>query len=149
MLDDNDTQYLRDITSKLLVGFNDWIVINSNEEKSLILDNAYEFKIEIINNPKNSLQKKYFLDPDSLNIQEKIFLLNKWRVIFTDLVNSNLDRISKDSFKIWFLSLASEIFEELNEAGRLMWKTLILGIDHCKKFSLNDIPSYHNKFSSN
>ena len=110
MLDDNDTQYLRDITSKLLVGFNDWIVINSNEEKSLILDNAYEFKIEIINNPKNSLQKKYFLDPDSLNIQEKIFLLNKWRVIFTDLVNSNLDRISKDSFKIWFLSLASEIF---------------------------------------
>ena len=57
MLDDNDTQYLRDITSKLLVGFNDWIVINSNEEKSLILDNAYEFKIEIINNPKNSLQK--------------------------------------------------------------------------------------------
>ena len=149
MLDDNDTQYLRDITSKLLVGFNDWIVINSNEEKSLILDNAYEFKIEIINNPKNSLQKKYFLDPDSLNIQEKIFLLNKWRVIFTDLVNSNLDRISKDSFKIWFLSLASEIFEELNEAGRLMWKTLILGIDHCKKFSLNDIPIYHNKFSSN
>ena len=149
MLDDNDTQYLREITSKLLVGFNDWIVINSNEEKSLILDNAYEFKIEIINNPKNSLQKKYFLDPDSLNIQEKIFLLNKWRVIFTDLVNSNLDRISKDSFKIWFLSLASEIFEELNEAGRLMWKTLILGIDHCKKFSLNDIPSYHNKFSSN
>lgn len=149
MLDDNDTQYLRDITSKLLVGFNDWIVINSNEEKSLILDNAYEFKIEIINNPKNSLQKKYFLDPDSLNIQEKIFLLNKWRVIFTDLVNSNLDRISKDSFKIWFLSLASEIFEELNEAGQLMWKTLILGIDHCKKFSLNDIPSYHNKFSSN
>ena len=149
MLDDNDTQYLRDITSKLLVGFNDWIVINSNEEKSLILDNAYEFKIEIINNPKNSLQKKYSLDPDSLNIQEKIFLLNKWRVIFTDLVNSNLDRISKDSFKIWFLSLASEIFEELNEAGRLMWKTLILGIDHCKKFSLNDIPSYHNKFSSN
>ena len=149
MLDDNDIQYLRDITSKLLVGFNDWIVINSNEEKSLILDNAYEFKIEIINNPKNSLQKKYFLDPDSLNIQEKIFLLNKWRVIFTDLVNSNLDRISKDSFKIWFLSLASEIFEELNEAGRLMWKTLILGIDHCKKFSLNDIPSYHNKFSSN
>jgi hypothetical protein len=149
VLDDNDTQYLRDITSKLLVGFNDWIVINSNEEKSLILDNAYEFKIEIINNPKNSLQKKYFLDPDSLNIQEKIFLLNKWRVIFTDLVNSNLDRISKDSFKIWFLSLASEIFEELNEAGRLMWKTLILGIDHCKKFSLNDIPSYHNKFSSN
>ena len=115
----------------------------------MILDNAYEFKIEIINNPKNSLQKKYFLDPDSLNIQEKIFLLNKWRVIFTDLVNSNLDRISKDSFKIWFLSLASEIFEELNEAGRLMWKTLILGIDHCKKFSLNDIPSYHNKFSSN
>jgi len=149
VLDDNDTQYLRDITSKLLVGFNDWIVINSNEEKSLILDNAYEFKIEIINNPKNSLQKKYFLDPDSLNIQEKIFLLNKWRVIFTDLVNSNLDRISKVSFKIWFLSLASEIFEELNEAGRLMWKTLILGIDHCKKFSLNDIPSYHNKFSSN
>ena len=149
MLDDNDTQYLRDITSKLLVGFNDWIVINSNEEKSLILDNAYEFKIEIINNPKYSLQKKYFLDPDSLNIQEKIFLLNKWRVIFTDLVNSNLDRISKDSFKIWFLSLASEIFEELNEAGQLMWKTLILGIDHCKKFSLNDIPSYHNKFSSN
>ena len=149
MIDDNDTQYLRDITSKLLVGFNDWIVINSNEEKSLILDNAYEFKIEIINNPKNSLQKKYFLDPDSLNIQEKIFLLNKWRVIFTDLVNSNLDRISKDSFKIWFLSLASEIFEELNEAGQLMWKTLILGIDHCKKFSLNDIPSYHNKFSSN
>jgi hypothetical protein len=149
VLDDNDTQYLKDITSKLLVGFNDWIVINSNEEKSLILDNAYEFKIEIINNPKNSLQKKYFLDPDSLNIQEKIFLLNKWRVIFTDLVNSNLDRISKDSFKIWFLSLASEIFEELNEAGRLMWKTLILGIDHCKKFSLNDIPSYHNKFSSN
>ena len=149
MLDDNDTQYLRDITSKLLVGFNDWIVINSNEEKSLILDNAYEFKIEIINNPKNSLQKKYFLDPDSLNIQEKIFLLNKWRVIFTDLVNSNLDRISKDSFKIWFLSLASEIFEELNEAGQLMWKTLILGIDHCKKFSLNDIPIYHNKFSSN
>jgi len=149
VLDDNDTQYLRDITSKLLVGFNDWIVINSNEEKSLILDNAYEFKIEIINNPKNSLQKKYFLDPDSLNIQEKIFLLNKWRVIFTDLVNSNLDRISKDSFKIWFLSLASEIFEELNEAGQLMWKTLILGIDHCKKFSLNDIPSYHNKFSSN
>ena len=126
MLDDNDTQYLRDITSKLLVGFNDWIVINSNEEKSLILDNAYEFKIEIINNPKNSLQKKYFLDPDSLNIQEKIFLLNKWRVIFTDLVNSNLDRISKDSFKIWFLSLASEIFEELNEAVQLMWKTLIL-----------------------
>jgi len=149
VLDDNDIQYLRDITSKLLVGFNDWIVINSNEEKSLILDNAYEFKIEIINNPKNSLQKKYFLDPDSLNIQEKIFLLNKWRGIFTDLVNSNLDRISKDSFKIWFLSLASEIFEELNEAGRLMWKTLILGIDHCKKFSLNDIPSYHNKFSSN
>lgn len=149
MLDDNDTQYLREITSKLIIGFNDWITINSNEEKSLILDNAFEFKLEIINNSKNSLQKKYFLDPESLKKEEKIILLNKWRVIFTELVNSNLDRISKDSFKIWFLSLASEIFEELNEAGQLMWKTLILGIDHCKKFSLNDIPRYHNKFSSN
>lgn len=149
MAEENDIQYLKDITLRLIVGFNDWINLNSDKEKSVMLDNAYEFKNEIINNQKNSLQKKYFLNPELLKKEEKIVLLDKWRVTFTELINSNLDRISKDSFKIWFLSLASEIFEELKEAGQLMWKSLIQGIEHCQNFSLTDIPRVHNQFSSN
>ena len=144
-----DKEQLYNICSGLLKGFIDWIDINSQDEKALILDSAYQFKNQILIQDNPSLQKKYFVSPQDLSNQEALMLLNQWKETFSNLINSDVDRISKDSFKIWFLSLASEIFEELNEAGRLMWKTLILGIDHCKKFSLNDIPRYHNKFSSN
>ena len=60
MAEENDIQYLKDITLKLIVGFNDWINLNSDKEKSVMLDNAYEFKNEIIHNQKNSLQKNIF-----------------------------------------------------------------------------------------
>ena len=50
---------------------------------------------------KNSLQK-IFLNPELLKEEEKIVLLDKWRVTFTELINSNLDRISKDHLKYGF-----------------------------------------------
>ena len=60
MAEENDIQYLKDITLRLIIGFNDWINLNSDKEKSVMLDNAYEFKNEIINNQKTLYKKNIF-----------------------------------------------------------------------------------------
>ena len=81
----------------------DWIDVNSQNEKALILDSAYHFKNQILNQEHPTLQKKYFQTPQDLSSQETHRLLNQWKDTFSNLINSDLDRVSKDSFKIWFL----------------------------------------------
>ncbi len=52
-----DKEQLYNICSGLLKGFIDWIDINSQDEKALILDSAYQFKNQILIQDNPSLQK--------------------------------------------------------------------------------------------
>ena len=113
MNEEIDNEQLHDICSRLLKGFINWIEINDSKEKASILDNAFQFKTSILEQDKSTLQKKYFTSPQNLSKKEADVLLLQWKDTFSTLVNSNVDRLSKDSFKIWFLSLASYSIPEL------------------------------------
>ena len=149
MYNDENLKQLEDICKKLLIGFNSWIEINTLKERSILLDNAHDFKASLIYDKKQSLQKLYFNDMGKMQEQEKIKLLVYWKKIFSEILNSKLDRISKDSFKIWFLSLASFVFPSLKKEGDKLWTLLIEALDMCQSFSIKDIPLSYNKILKN
>ncbi len=140
---------LESISSKLLQGFVEWIEINDDKDIALILDSAYEFKYSILNLKGNSLQKKYFIKSQDLTSDEIILLINQWKETFSKLMNSGVDRVVKDSFKIWFLTLAAYGIPSLTQRGETLWFKLIEGIPSCEKFSLSDIPHPYNKITKN
>jgi hypothetical protein len=123
--------------------------MNDEAEKAIILDSAYQFKLSMLEQDHVTLQKKYFLSSQELSDEELIILLNQWKQTFSQLVNSDLDRVSKDSFKIWFLSLASSTLPALEADGRILWSKLIEGLEHCKNFTIEDIPFPLNTITKN
>lgn len=149
MIKNSDNEQLEEICTKLLKSFIQWIEIIDDTEKAIILDSAYNFKISIFERKHETLQSRYFLTTENLEKKESIILLQKWKETFSQLVNSDLDRISKDSFKIWFLSLACSCFPDLVEYGKVLWKKLIEGIEYCEKFSIDDIPFPFNGITMN
>ena len=149
MTESIEKDQLENICSSLLRGFIEWIDINNGPEKAIILDSAYQFKLSMLEQENETLQKKYFLSSQDLSREELIILLGQWKETFTQLINSDLDRVSKDSFKIWFLSLASSSMPSLENDGRLLWAKLIDGIEHCKNFSIEDIPYPLNTITKN
>ena len=149
MTENIEKDQLENICSSLLKGFIEWIDINDGPEKAVILDSAYQFKLSMLEQVNETLQKKYFISSQDLSNEELIILLVQWKETFTQLINSNLDRVSKDSFKIWFLSLASSSMPALESDGRLLWTKLIDGIEHCKNFSIEDIPYPLNNITKN
>ena len=149
MTENIEKDQLENICSSLLKGFIEWIDINDGPEKAVILDSAYQFKLSMLEQENETLQKKYFISSQDLSNEELIILLVQWKETFTQLINSNLDRVSKDSFKIWFLSLASSSMPALESDGRLLWTKLIAGIEHCKNFSIEDIPYPLNNITKN
>tara|TARA_Y100000768_G_scaffold309253_1_gene243522 strand:+ start:510 stop:959 length:450 start_codon:yes stop_codon:yes gene_type:complete len=149
MIEDTEKDQLENICSSLLKGFIEWIDMNDENEKAIILDSAYQFKLSMLEQDHQTLQKKYFISAKDLTNEELIILLSQWKETFSQLINSDLDRVSKDSFKIWFLSLASSLLPSLENDGRLLWKKLIEGVDHCKNFSIGDIPYPLNTITKN
>lgn len=149
MINNFEDEQLEKICSNLLRGFIEWIDINDGPEKALILDTAYQFKLSMLEQDNVTLSKKYFLADQELSDQELIDLLSQWKETFTQLINSDADRISKDSFKIWFLSLASSSIPALEDDGRILWTKLVEGIDYCKNFSIEDIPYSLNIITKN
>ena len=149
MTENIEKDQLENICSSLLKGFIEWIDINDGPEKAVILDSAYQFKLSMLEQENETLQKKYFISSQDLSNEELIILLVQWKETFTQWINSNLDRVSKDSFKIWFLSLASSSMPALESDGRLLWTKLIDGIEHCKNFSIEDIPYPLNNITKN
>ena len=87
-----DNDQLFNICAGLFKGFIEWIDVNSQNEKALILDSAYHFKNQILNQELPTLQKKYFQTPQDLSSQETHKLLNQWKDTFSNLINSDLDR---------------------------------------------------------
>ena len=149
MIENIEKDQLQDICSGLLKGFIEWIDMNNGAEKAIILDSAYQFKLSMLEQGHETLQKKYFLSSQKLSEEELIILLNQWKETFSQLVNSDLDRVSKDSFKIWFLSLASSTLPSLEEDGKILWTKLIEGLEHCKNFTIEDIPFPLNTITKN
>ena len=149
MIENIEKDQLQDICSGLLKGFIEWVDMNDEAEKAIILDSAYQFKLSMLEQGHETLQKKYFLSSQKLSEEELIILLNQWKETFSQLVNSDLDRVSKDSFKIWFLSLASSTHPSLEEDGRILWTKLIEGLEHCKNFTIEDIPFPLNTITKN
>ena len=149
MIENIEKEQLQDICSGLLKGFIEWVDMNDEAEKAIILDSAYQFKLSMLEQGHETLQKKYFLSSQKLSEEELIILLNQWKETFSQLVNSDLDRVSKDSFKIWFLSLASSTLPSLEEDGRILWTKLIEGLEHCKNFTIEDIPFPLNTITKN
>ncbi len=149
MIANTEKDQLENICSSLLKGFIEWIDMNDGPEKALILDSAYQFKLSMLEQDHQSLQKKYFKMAQDLSNEELITLLIQWKETFSRLINSDLDRVSKDSFKIWFLSLASSSMPSLETDGRILWSKLIEGIEHCKNFSIEDIPYPLNTITKN
>lgn len=149
MIENIEKDQLQDICSGLLKGFIEWVDMNDEAEKAIILDSAYQFKLSMLEQDHETLQKKYFLSSQKLSEEELIILLNQWKETFSQLVNSDLDRVSKDSFKIWFLSLASSTLPSLEEDGRILWTKLIEGLEHCKNFTIEDIPFPLNTITKN
>tara|TARA_B100001094_G_C17715035_1_gene569175 strand:+ start:124 stop:573 length:450 start_codon:yes stop_codon:yes gene_type:complete len=149
MIENIEKDQLQDICSGLLKGFIEWVDMNDEAEKAIILDSAYQFKLSMLEQGHETLQKKYFLSSQKLSEEELIILLNQWKETFSQLVNSDLDRVSKDSFKIWFLSLASSTLPSLEEDGRILWTKLIEGLEHCKNFTIEDIPFPLNTITKN
>ena len=144
-----DNQQLYNICSGLFKGFIEWIDVNSQNEKALILDSAFQFKKQILSQDNPTLQKKYFVTPQDLSNQEAFKLLNQWKETFLNLINSDLDRVSKDSFKIWFLSLACFFIPQLEEDGKILWTKLLEGLEYCKYFSISDVPHPFNTITKN
>ena len=93
--------------------------------------------------------QKYFISPQNLSKKEADVLLLQWKDTFSTLVNSNVDRLSKDSFKIWFLSLASYSIPELEKDANELWSKLLEGVEYCHKFSIKDVPYPLNTISKN
>ena len=149
MNEEIDNGQLHDTCSRLLKGFINWIEINDSKEKASILDNAFQFKKSILEQDKSTLQKKYFTSPQNLSKKEAEVLLLQWKDTFSTLVNSNVDRLSKDSFKIWFLSLASYSIPELEKDANELWSKLLEGVEYCNKFSIKDVPYPLNTISKN
>ena len=149
MIENIEKDQLQDICSGLLKGFIEWVDMNDEAEKAIILDSAYQFKLSMLEQGHETLQKKYFLSSQKLSEEELIILLNQWKETFSQLVNSDLDRVSKDSFKIWFLSLASSTLPSLEEDGRILWTKLIEGLEHCKNLTIEDIPFPLNTITKN
>ena len=149
MIENIEKEQLQDICSGLLKGFIEWVDMNDEAEKAIILDSAYQFKLSMLEQDHVTLQKKYFLSSQDLSKEELIILLNQWKQTFSQLVNSDLDRVSKDSFKIWFLSLASSTLPVLEADGRILWSKLIEGLEHCKNFTIEDIPFPLNTITKN
>ena len=149
MIENIEKEQLQDICSGLLKGFIEWVDMNDEAEKAIILDSAYQFKLSMLEQDHVTLQKKYFLSSQDLSKEELIILLNQWKQTFSQLVNSDLDRVSKDSFKIWFLSLASSTLPALEADGRILWSKLIEGLEHCKNFTIEDIPFPLNTITKN
>ena len=149
MIENIEKDQLLDICSGLLKGFIEWVDMNDEAEKAIILDSAYQFKLSMLEQGHETLQKKYFLSSQKLSEEELIILLNQWKETFSQLVNSDLDRVSKDSFRIWFLSLASSTLPSLEEDGRILWTKLIEGLEHCKNFTIEDIPFPLNTITKN
>ena len=149
MIENIEKEQLQDICSGLLKGFIEWVDMNDGAEKAIILDSAYQFTLSMLEQDHVTLQKKYFLSSQELSEEELIILLNQWKQTFSQLVNSDLDRVSKDSFKIWFLSLASSTLPALEADGRILWSKLIEGLEHCKNFTIEDIPFPLNTITKN
>ena len=149
MIKNIEKEQLQDICSGLLKGFIEWVDMNDGAEKAIILDSAYQFNLSMLEQDHVTLQKKYFLSSQELSEEELIILLNQWKQTFSQLVNSDLDRVSKDSFKIWFLSLASSTLPALEADGRILWSKLIEGLEHCKNFTIEDIPFPLNTITKN
>ena len=74
---------------------------------------------------------------------------SQWKDTFSQLINTKADRVSKDSFKIWFLTIAAYGIPSLTQQGNYLWSKLIEGIEYCEKFSIQDIPYPYNKISKN
>ena len=144
-----DNDQLFNICAGLFKGFIEWIDVNSQNEKALILDSAYHFKNQILNQEHPTLQKKYFQTPQDLSSQETHILLNQWKDTFSNLINSDLDRVSKDSFKIWFLSLVCHSIPQLEEEGKILWTKLLEGVEYCKYFRISDVPYPLNTITKN
>ncbi|MDA1284340.1 MAG: hypothetical protein O3C61_05380 [Proteobacteria bacterium] len=134
---------------KLLQGFISWIEANDEREIALMLDSAYDFKYQILKLEGSFLQKKYFTNAQELTNDQIILLIKQWKDTFSQLINSQADRISKDSFKIWFLTIAAYGIPSLTQQGDHLWSKLILGMGFCEKFSLKDIPFPYNKITKN
>ena len=144
-----DYEQLENISSSLLKGFISWIEINDSQERAMILDSAYQFKFSILEQDKSTVQKKYFISPKDLSKDEALLLLNQWKDTFSQIINSDLDRISKDSFKLWFLSLASFLMPILENETKVLWDKLLDGIEYCQNFSIKDVPYPLNKITKN
>ena len=115
----------------------------------MILDSAYQFKFSILEQDKSTVQKKYFISPKDLSKDEATLLLNQWKDTFSQIINSDLDRISKDSFKLWFLSLASFLMPILEKETKVLWDKLLEGIEYCQNFSIKDVPYPLNTITKN
>ena len=131
-----DYEQLENISSSLLKGFISWIEINDSQERAMILDSAYQFKFSILEQDKSTVQKKYFISPKDLSKDEASLLLNQWKDTFSQIINSDLDRISKDSFKLWFLSLASFLMPISTDLSCA--KSLFTTYTKCFLFILNN-----------
>jgi|TARA_B100000787_G_scaffold169163_1_gene159591 hypothetical protein len=149
MINEEEIYQYESLCSKLLHGFISWIEANDEQEIALILDSAYDFKYQILNLEQSSLQQKYFIEAQGLSHNEIILLINQWKETFSKLINSKADRVSKDSFKVWFLTVAAYGIPSLAQKGNLLWSKLIQRIEFCEKFSLNDIPYPYNKITKN
>ena len=91
MTESIEKDQLENICSSLLRGFIEWIDINNGPEKAIILDSAYQFKLSMLEQENETLQKKYFLSSQDLSREELIILLGQWKETFTQLINSDLD----------------------------------------------------------
>ena len=149
MINDAEIPQIENICTRLLQGFIGWIEINDKKEIGLILDSAYDFKQQILKIETQSLQKKYFTDAQTLTQDENILLIKQWKDTFSQLIDTQADRVSKDSFKIWFLTIAAYGIPSLTQQGNYLWSKLVDGIEYCEKFSLKDIPYPYNKISKN
>ena len=149
MTNDAEIPQIENICTRLLQGFIGWIEINDKKEIGLILDSAYDFKHQILKIETQSLQKKYFTDAQTLTQDENILLIKQWKDTFSQLIDTQADRVSKDSFKIWFLTIAAYGIPSLTQQGNYLWSKLIEGIEYCEKFSIQDIPYPYNKISKN
>jgi hypothetical protein len=149
MTNEEEIAQLENTCLKLIQGFISWIEVNEEREIALILDNAYDFKCRILNLEGSFLQKKYFMNAQDLTEDQILSLVKQWKDTFSQLINSQADRVSKDSFKIWFLTIASYGIPSLTQQGDHLWSKLIHGIGYCEKFSLEDIPYPYNKITKN
>ena len=149
MINDAEIPNIENICTRLLQGFIGWIEINDKQEIGLLLDSAYDFKHQILKIKTPSLQKKYFTNAKELTQDESLLLIKQWKDTFSQLIDTQADRVSKDSFKIWLLTIAAYGRPRLTQQGNYLWSKLIDGIEYCEKFSLQDIPYPYNKISKN